>query len=118
MGLTCECGWDGEGWTYREPADYSVLSSSRRKRCCSCKALIDVGATVVEFERSQQVHWESVKAKIYGDDYEEELASWFMCEECGDLFFSLKDLGFCIYLDAESMPELLKEYHAAYGSPQ
>lgn len=104
-----------EGWYYRAPKEYTVLSGVRRKRCCSCKTLIDIGSVAIEFERFQQFGYENIKAKIFGEDYEEQLASWFMCEGCGDLFFSLEELGFCIYLDAESMPQLLKQYQEMRG---
>lgn len=38
------------------------------------------------------------------------MAPWFMCEECGDLFWSLNELGFCIYLGRDSMRDLAREY--------
>lgn len=113
MGLSCDCDMgDGDSWSYTQPEDYSVLSTRRRKRCCSCKILIGVGDTVVKFERTQPLAYDSIAAKIYGDDY--PLAPWYMCESCGDLYFSLDELGFCIYIDQESMPQLLKQYHEIY----
>jgi len=50
-----------------------------------------------------------VEINIYGEDGEIPMASWFMCESCGDIYFSISELGFCVSLD-ESMQAALDEY--------
>jgi hypothetical protein len=115
MPLSCECDYDENcDWYFDRPEDYSTLDSKRRRRCCSCKELIDVGATVLSFERWRTPQCESIEEKIYGEGENVPLAPWIMCERCGDIYFSLGELGFCVNLD-ESMLALLSEYQVNYG---
>ena len=97
--LSCECPGDFSHTYYVLPDDYQTLQTTRRKRCSSCNQLIDIGSTVLKFERY-----------TYGEYGDEVPASprW-MCEECGDLFYSLDELGFCLYL-GDDMRALVKEY--------
>lgn len=113
MPLSCECDFDGDGWYYRPPDDYTKLSTKKRKRCCSCKNLIDIGAVCGLFERGRPFE-SDIEEKIYSADEEVPLANYYMCETCTDLYFSLDALGFCIDLN-ESMQELTKEYARDYG---
>lgn len=99
---------------YYPPDGYSVLETSKRKRCCSCKDLIDIGSTVAKFPRMRYPQNE-VELNIYGEDGEIFLANHYMCEECADLFFSLDELGFCVRIGDESMRELTKQYAETYG---
>jgi len=48
--LSCSCG-EGDGWWYLPPDDFETLEAKRRKRCCSCKTLIDLSSVCVEFDR-------------------------------------------------------------------
>jgi hypothetical protein len=117
MPLTCECYYDGsEGfdWYFERPEDYSTLKTKRRKRCCSCKNLIDTGTVCLEFTRYRHPGYDSIEERIYGEGAEVPLASWFVCEKCADIYFSLEELGFCIDL-GESMQSLLEEYRINYG---
>ena len=115
MGLTCSCPeWEGEGWGYWGPDDYTTLQTKRRRRCCSCKKFIDIGAICTEFTRYRYPRTD-MEAKIYGEEAELPLASWYMCEECSDLFFSFEGLGFCVMLGGDSMQELLRAYVEEYG---
>ena len=114
MSLSCFCPEYYEPvWWHYTPSDYSTLTRSKRQRCKSCHKLIDIGAICTEFER-----WRDpisrVEENIYGEDGEISLASWYMCEECSDIYFNLKELGFCIQL-GDSMQELLKEYRDLYS---
>jgi hypothetical protein len=56
----------------------------------------------------------SIKEKIYGEGNEVPMTPKWMCERCGDLYFSLTELGFCVSLD-DDMRELVKEYAETYG---
>ena len=113
MSLACDCDYD---W-YPEPGDwywsevthqYSPLPFKQRKRCCSCRALIDLGALAVEHPRVK-VPATEVEIKIFTDVGEIPLASDWMCETCGDLFFSLTELGYCVG-PRSNMHDLVKEY--------
>ena len=108
MGLSCYCEESSDGWTYLAPNDYSVASWSRRKRCCSCGALIAHGAIVTRFDRVRYP-LTNVEERIYGEGMDVPLAPWWMCEQCSDLYFSLTELGYCIWLGS-SMLELVREY--------
>ncbi|MHB1952527.1 MAG: hypothetical protein ACYDDA_11980 [Acidiferrobacteraceae bacterium] len=114
MSLSCAChDYDGDGWFFYGPKDYTVAPPSRRKRCCSCHALIDVGAVCTKFQRQRApLSW--VEERIHGDEV--NLSPYFMCERCSDLYFSLTELGFCITLGASSMEDLAKEYREHYGA--
>lgn len=108
MSLSCSCSeWDG-GWYYvisSEP-DFQKLNTTRRKRCCSCKELIDIGAESLEFPR-YRCPVTDVEEKILGDEI--NIASWFMCEKCGEQYLNLEALGYCININ-ENMFDLLEEY--------
>ena len=117
MSLSCSCDYDDFAWYYRAADDYSTLSTKRRRRCSSCQSLIDIGATVMEFTRTREA-LSDIEEKIYGSGNDAvNLASWYMCEECADLYFSLCDLGFdCVSLD-DNMHDVVREYHETYGRP-
>lgn len=110
MGLTCDCGDDYEWW-YQTPDDYSVFGRKRATRCRSCGALVCAGETVLRF-----IRWRAPRCdfeeRFHGDEV--LLAPAYYCERCADLFWSLKELGFCINLD-DDMRELVKEYAELYG---
>ena len=112
MGLTCECGdWDGDGWYYHGPYE-GYYNPWRGKRCCSCGSMVRTGDTCVNFPRYRGPVSE-IEERIYGEEV--PLASWVMCETCGDLFWSLDALGFCISIGADSMRELTRQYAEIYG---
>lgn len=113
MSLSCSCEWNGEGWAYLEPDDFTTLKTSKRKRCSSCKQLINKESLVLKFERIRYPQTE-IEEKIYGDDYEIAIAPYYMCEACGDQYFNLSALGFCMDIK-ENMFNLLKEYQEEYN---
>jgi len=112
MSLSCECDTDHD-WFYDSPDDYSTLETSRRKRCISCNNLIDLGAVCVAFP-SYRFARDDVEERIYGEEEEIYTATKYMCEECGDLYFSLFELGFCISIGDESMEQLISCYRSEY----
>lgn len=112
MSLTCECDdWDGDGWYYHGPYEGNY-KPCRGKRCCSCGSMVRTGDTCVTFPRYRGPASE-IEERIYGEEV--PLASWVMCETCGDLFWSLDALGFCISIGADSMRELTRQYAEIYG---
>lgn len=114
MSLSCGCDsdWGPEpgDWYYTgyRSDDYEPLPFKRRKRCCSCKELIEVGALAVQHERVK-VPEDDIEIKIHGEDGEIPLASDWTCETCSDLFFSLSEIGYCVN-PRENMQLLIKEY--------
>lgn len=69
MSLSCSCGdYDGDdiAWWYNTPDDYTTLQTKMRKRCCSCNELIDLGDTVLKFNRWRNPKTE-IEEKIYGE---------------------------------------------------
>jgi hypothetical protein len=114
MSLSCTCGeWDGDGWYYVPSTDYTTLQTTKRHRCCSCETLIELDAIVTSFQRFRGVQ-DPIEERIYGEDGEVRISTWYMCETCSDLYFSLDALGFCINL-GDSMHGLVEEYHDTYG---
>jgi predicted RNA-binding Zn-ribbon protein involved in translation (DUF1610 family) len=106
--LSCECYTDDSNWWY-ELGEESPLKTKRARRCCSCRKPIKPGETALKFHR-WRVPNSDIEERIHGDEV--YMAPWFMCEECGNLFWSLSDLGFCINLGSESMRSLTREYAA------
>ncbi len=118
MSLSCTCP-DDDGdfaWYYSSPEDFTKLETKKRKRCSSCKELINIGDTILKF-----VKWrypkDDIEERIYGDGGEISMAPVFMCEKCGDQYMNLEALGFCINIE-ENMFELLKEYQEEYVNPK
>lgn len=112
--LSCECGFDTSDFDewYYSPNDFSSLNSSRRKRCVSCKKLIDVDSTVVEFPRFRHPN-SDIEERCKGEEV--QLASLYMCEKCGEIFLNLDALGFCMDIYKDSMDNCLAEYHKMTG---
>lgn len=113
MSLSCYCDNDDAEWYFHEPDlahAYTPLATKRSRKCCSCKARIAVGDLSVRFTRLKYAEWGTVEARIYGEGCEVDLVPWFMCERCGDLYYSLTDLGFCVSLGVDDMRDLVAEY--------
>lgn len=112
MSLSCSCSeWDGDGWFYIAPDDFTTLKTKRRKRCSSCNKLIDLGAVCCEFERYRGPITD-IEERIHGGEI--QIASYFMCEECSEIFLNLTALDYCIDI-TQDMREDLKEYHLITG---
>lgn len=112
--LSCSCSeYEGEGIAYESPKDFTKLETSKRKRCRSCKKLINIGDPVLEFGRFRAPQTE-IEDLIYGEDGEIRLCNRYLCDKCGEIYLNLEDLGYC--LDPENnMKEYLLEYQAITG---
>ncbi len=105
--LSCSCDIDSDSWYYILPNyHFKQFIHKRRKRCCSCKGFIEINALCVEFDRYRSPV-SDVEERICGDEV--GLASWFMCEWCGEMYYNLEALGYCMYL-GDSMKENLENY--------
>lgn len=112
--LSCSCDdWDGDGWAWEHPIDFEPLETSKRKRGCSCKKLIGIGADCLEFERFRYPK-NDIEDRIYGEQAEIYLASWYMCDKCGEIYLNLDALGYCISIEIP-MREYLAAYHEVTG---
>ena len=109
--LSCECNWDWESWYYWEPNDFTVLDTNRRKRCCSCNELIDIGSVCVRLDRNRYPLTE-IEERIVGDEV--HLAPWWLCEWCGEMYFNFSELGYC-YWAGDDLRETLEEYQEMTG---
>ena len=106
--LSCNCDYDDDDFDefYYEPNNYSFFKKFRRKRCISCQELIEYNSLVAEFKRFRIPHSE-IEERIYVDFV--PLAAHYMCEACTDIYFNLRDLGFCVDI-WENMNDVLEEY--------
>lgn len=105
--LSCYCpDIDNCDWWYIAPHDFIVLDTKRRRRCCSCKNLIDIGANCVRLDRYRGPLTD-IQEIICGDEI--PLAPWWLCERCGEIYFNLDDIGYC-YIAGDSLENNLKEY--------
>ena len=109
--LACSCNYDSDGWWYYHPHDFTILQTKRRRRCCSCASQIEIGATCVELERYRSPNTD-IEERIYGDEV--PMASWWLCEWCGEMFFNLDALGYC-YWAGDSLIDNLMEYWELTG---
>jgi hypothetical protein len=123
MSLSCSC--EGEYWPeeYGETAwwlpdenDVTTLQTKRRKRCKSCNELINIGEECTEIHR-ERMPYNEIEARITGagDDVLIPVASWYLCERCGDIYSNLSSLGYCMDLASDNMEDLLIEYHKITG---
>jgi hypothetical protein len=107
----CDSDWypePGDWFWNNAPTEYKFLPFKKRRKCCSCGELIEVNALAVEHTRVR-VPDTDIELRIYGEEGEIPIASDWMCEKCGDLYFSLAEIGYCIS-PRDSMRELVQEH--------
>ena len=115
--LTCTCNeWEGDGPCWFSPDDFQKLNTSMRKRCWSCGSLINMESECLEFERMRPPR-DEIEDRIWGEDGEIPLASYWMCESCGEIYLNLTAIGYCINMDS-NMNTLMTEYHEMTGFQQ
>ena len=105
MSLSCGCDFNPEDYDFYWEGftQFKPMRIGRRKRCVSCKVLINIVSDVIEFYNYRRTR-EGIEEEIYGDSF--QLASSFMCEECSGLFLSLRELGY----DCLDINEPMKHY--------
>ena len=128
MSLSCSCDsgrdidpGDWSYWFHDKDLYFENLNTLRRKRCCSCGELINIGAVCIRFSR-YRYPYNAVEAKIKHDDYlfemnyepQIKIADHFQCESCGEIYFNLTELGFECLSPSENMPGMLEEYKELY----
>ena len=119
MPLSCSCDYDyepGQKICYHGQ-DFEPLQTSKRKRCQSCKGLINIGDFSVKFDMCKVPEHE-IEINIYGEDGEVPMAPKYLCEKCGEIYHNLSSVGFeCLWV-GENMPEMLQEYISTYAPPK
>lgn len=117
MYLSCDCeydDWEPGDIRWYVPEDFIAMPDmKRRKRCVSCKAIIEPYADVLQFKRDKIPETE-VERKIHGDWGEIPLAPWYLCGRCGEMFLNLAAIGYeCV--DPRNTMDALKEYWEMTG---
>lgn len=111
MSLSCSCENDDAEWYYEADDDFSTLATKRSRRCCSCRKRIAVGDECVHLRRWRSPGYDTIEERIYGEDGEVALASWYLCETCGGLHWAVTDLDMCLDID-QNIAAQIKEYRA------
>jgi hypothetical protein len=127
MSLSCSCDYDYDydpgQWVYwfDNTLDFEPLDTTKRRRCCSCNKLIDIGSLCVKYGRARYP-WNEIEARIVGDTFFEmngeppiKIADHYHCERCGEIYLNLVDIGYECLMPNEDMKESLKEYQALIG---
>jgi hypothetical protein len=112
--LYCSCPeYEGDGWYYvwSQKEDFDILQTKRARRCCSCKELIKVGAECLTFDR-YRAPLSDVEERICGEEV--ELAPYYMCIKCSEIFLNLEELRFCLDITYD-MKKYLEEYWELTG---
>lgn len=97
MSVACDCGTDGDWW-YHGPHDFQILNTKYSRKCFSCGDRIAVGADCGRFYRYRAPRDEPpyIEDRIYGDEV--PLTTWYLCEECAGVYFSIDALGYCVMI--------------------
>ena len=113
MTISCGCDWGDDADEWYEVLDPAPLATKRSRSCTACKVRIPVGQWAYEVMRTRGPGHE-IEERIYGDEV--PMGSKWLCEDCGDIYESLSELGVCVALD-EPMRAQLAEFHQLYGKP-
>jgi len=113
--LSCSCSdfspEDPGDWWYFIPNDFTKLETHRRRRCCSCNQLIDIGSDCLDFWR-ERLPYTEIEERISGEEI--AISSLYMCESCGEIYLNLSAIGYCPDIK-NNMQECLSEYHKLTG---
>ena len=104
MGLSCECGYDDYEWYYHVEAAWRLAQTDFK--CYGCGKKGHAGDMVRRFTEEQNVEDE------YGDEIDDPVITRYrrICEECGDLYDSLMELGFCLTADFNFIADAMEDY--------
>ena len=114
--MSLSCAWDEREidestWFCKSPEDFSILELKKPQSCCSCQSRINYRDICLEFVRyTYSENGTELIGYILQDCGERiNLPPLFMCEECGEQFYNLDALGYCMHI-TDNMMELLGEY--------
>ena len=128
MSLSCSCDFDydfdaGDKAYAQADPDFQPFIGIRRKRCCSCRKLIEHRSPCLEHPMMRYPYTD-MEARFNGAlNVEDALcdeplipcASHFHCERCGEIWLNLQAVGYNCLSPGENMEDALKEYHAMTG---
>lgn len=106
MSISCGCDTDGCDWFYYGADDFSKLNTKRSRKCCNCGTRIEVGGECIKLSRAKYPE-SDIEERIYGDEV--PLSAWYMCEECGGVYLSITEAGYCVTLDGDDIRKAMKE---------
>ena len=114
MELSCSCDFDSWGhdewWSDCSGFQRMGYRFATRKRCCSCKSLINVTEDVIEFYQYRATRG-GIEEQIYDESEGVPVASSFMCETCSGLYLALDELGYGCLDITEPMVDYIAEYN-------
>ncbi len=109
--LSCSVDDDCESW-WNMPDDFIAMPRlPRRRRCSSCRSLINPGDTVLEL-RCFRFTNSDIEERIYGES--RETATLYSCERCGEIMLNLDEAGFN-FSPNDNAEELLRDYWERTG---
>ena len=127
--LSCSCDWDYDyepgDWLYwfENMSEFIPLNTTKRKRCCSCGELIDIGSLCNEYPR-YRYPYDDIESHIkvgcclddsFCDEPTIHISSHYHCESCAEIFLNLTYIGYDCLSPKENMGEALKEYWELTG---
>ena len=110
--LSCNCDPDGCDQWYEHPQGFKKLIHYRRKRCKSCKRLVEVGSDIVEF-RLYRAPDDDIEEMELGCEI--LIDKQILCETCGGMALNLIELGYSVDIWSDNVFDLLKEYQEMTG---
>jgi len=129
MSLSCDCDYEYEfspgewDYEYKDNLYLIPLTTTRRKRCCSCNKLIDIGSICNKYPRSRYPY-SDIEARIttgrnledcFNDEATTPIACHYHCKRCAEIWLNLTEIGYECLFPNENMEESLKEYHELSG---
>lgn len=108
--LSCSCYDEYEYYVEEFKDGFQPLDTKRRKRCYSCKKVLEIGEVVLPFRsyRRARSYYEECRF-----DDEVPLANKYLCEHCGEIWLNLNATGLCVIFG--DMNDALKEYWEMTG---
>jgi len=108
MSLSCSYDFAMDGWWYeiQNQSDFKPLNTTKRKRCASCKTLIDINSDCIKFQRFRSPVTD-IEERICDDAV--QLANWYLCESCGEIYLNLEAIGYCYFL-GDDLRQNLRDY--------
>jgi len=115
--LSCSCTeyeLEPGCWCWFGTDNFVKFEAKRRKRCCSCNELVNVGSDCLEFARIR-CPASDIEARISGEEI--PMAPLIMCDKCGEHYLNLSEIGYCLE-PFRNMEHYLLEYQIMTGFSQ
>ena len=103
MSLSCGCN-DDYDWYYEEGKEKPAPKDCK---CYGCLGEIKKDDEVFQFD--------CYEIDENGDQDYSDQKPFFLCEKCTGLYWSLKELGFCLTADDGFINDAMNDYREIYG---